>query len=219
MNMNQKQRLDAPIRMGFGSGVFSRNSPRDRRCGRIVKPAGIVDSGNNQQGLPQSSVISVIQTRSGYLGLGTLNGLVRFDGILSPDFNQHNTARLIAIGLVFVRGQPPPISGSSRSRPGSAVIKDGVIKNFEQKARARESLLTPIRGDRQQIVFDRKGGFFFYIITMEKMDFNPAWLSTLLSDPRQNGRATTDKYYGRFWTQSIICWLERCRGWPKIKWV
>ena len=31
-------------------------------------------------GLPQNSVIAMTQTRDGYLWLGTLNGLVRFDG-------------------------------------------------------------------------------------------------------------------------------------------
>ena len=32
---------------------------------------------STEEGLPQSSVISVIQTRDGYFWLGTLNGLVR----------------------------------------------------------------------------------------------------------------------------------------------
>src|SRR5215472_9054181 len=34
-----------------------------------------------QQGLAESSVYSVIQTRDGYLWLGTQAGLVRFDGV------------------------------------------------------------------------------------------------------------------------------------------
>ena len=53
----------------------------------------IVDSWNNEQGLPQSSVISVIQTRDGYLWLGTLNGLVRFDGNRFAIFDENNTPR------------------------------------------------------------------------------------------------------------------------------
>jgi len=32
-------------------------------------------------GLPQSSVIAMTQTRDGYLWLGTRDGLVRFDGL------------------------------------------------------------------------------------------------------------------------------------------
>jgi hypothetical protein len=39
----------------------------------------IVDVWTSKEGLPENAVISVIQTRDGYLWLGTLNGLVRFD--------------------------------------------------------------------------------------------------------------------------------------------
>src|SRR5579871_4951564 len=34
-----------------------------------------------QQGLPESSIFSILQTRDGYLWLGTQTGLVRFDGV------------------------------------------------------------------------------------------------------------------------------------------
>ena len=34
-----------------------------------------------QQGLPESSIYSLLQTRDGYLWLGTQTGLVRFDGV------------------------------------------------------------------------------------------------------------------------------------------
>jgi ligand-binding sensor domain-containing protein/signal transduction histidine kinase len=39
-----------------------------------------VDVWDSEDGLPQNSIISMVQTRDGYLWLGTLNGLVRFDG-------------------------------------------------------------------------------------------------------------------------------------------
>ena len=35
---------------------------------------------NTEEGLPQSSVIALTQSRDGYLWLGTVNGLARFDG-------------------------------------------------------------------------------------------------------------------------------------------
>ena len=54
----------------------------------------IVDSWSTGEGLPQSSVISVIQTRDGYLWLGTLNGLVRFDGNRFTVFDEENTPGL-----------------------------------------------------------------------------------------------------------------------------
>jgi len=43
------------------------------------------------EGLPQSTVTSILQTRDGYLWLGTQNGLARFDGVHFKIFNQNNT--------------------------------------------------------------------------------------------------------------------------------
>ncbi|MCP5054344.1 MAG: hypothetical protein GY940_44665, partial [bacterium] len=46
------------------------------------------DSWGLEDGLPQLTVQAIIQTRDGYLWLGTEEGLVRFDGI---SFNVYNT--------------------------------------------------------------------------------------------------------------------------------
>ncbi len=44
-----------------------------------------------EQGLPQDSVTSIVQTREGYLWLGTYNGLVRFDGVQFKVFDTSTT--------------------------------------------------------------------------------------------------------------------------------
>src|ERR1700690_618203 len=54
----------------------------------------IVDAWSTEQGLPGSVVIAVIQTRDGYLWLGTQHGLVRFDGIHFTVFDEGNTPGL-----------------------------------------------------------------------------------------------------------------------------
>jgi diguanylate cyclase (GGDEF)-like protein len=46
---------------------------------------------NNIDGLPQNTVTSIAQTANGYLWLGTLEGLVRFDGARFTLFNTRNT--------------------------------------------------------------------------------------------------------------------------------
>ena len=61
-----------------------------------------MDSWSTGAGLPQSSVISVIQTRDGYLWLGTLNGLVRFDGIRFTVFDEENTPGLNSDRIVYL---------------------------------------------------------------------------------------------------------------------
>src|SRR5579864_3674638 len=49
------------------------------------------DVWQTDEGLPQSTVTSIAQTRDGFLWLGTQNGLVRFDGVHFEVFNHNNT--------------------------------------------------------------------------------------------------------------------------------
>ncbi|KFE72086.1 two-component regulator propeller domain-containing protein [Hyalangium minutum] len=47
-----------------------------------------------EHGLPQNSVLSLAQTPDGYLWVGTLEGLVRFDGVRFTVFDETNTPEL-----------------------------------------------------------------------------------------------------------------------------
>ncbi|HTY87234.1 MAG TPA: two-component regulator propeller domain-containing protein, partial [Candidatus Acidoferrum sp.] len=47
-----------------------------------------------EQGLPQNKVTAVVQTRDGYLWVGTYNGLARFDGIRFTVYDDNNTPEL-----------------------------------------------------------------------------------------------------------------------------
>jgi ligand-binding sensor domain-containing protein/signal transduction histidine kinase len=53
-----------------------------------------VRSWDTDQGLPNNSIIAMVQSRDGYLWLGTLNGLVRFDGVSFKTYNTGNTPGL-----------------------------------------------------------------------------------------------------------------------------
>ena len=44
-----------------------------------------------ERGLPNNTVLAIVQDRSGYLWLGTAEGLVRFDGVNFTVFNSNNT--------------------------------------------------------------------------------------------------------------------------------
>src|SRR5436190_3383800 len=46
---------------------------------------------NTDNGLPQNSVYSILQTRDGYLWFSTLDGLVRYNGAQFTVFNKANT--------------------------------------------------------------------------------------------------------------------------------
>lgn len=52
----------------------------------------VVTHWSMEQGLPQSSVNDILQTRDGYIWLATFGGLVRFDGVSFVTFDRFNTA-------------------------------------------------------------------------------------------------------------------------------
>ncbi len=90
----------------------------------------IVASWDNESGLPDSEVISVIQTRDGYLWLGTLHGLVRFDGNHFTLFDVMNTPGLPSDRIVYLFEDRQTNLWVSTESSGLTVIKDGIIKNF-----------------------------------------------------------------------------------------
>jgi ligand-binding sensor domain-containing protein/two-component sensor histidine kinase len=93
----------------------------------------IVDSWNNEQGLPQSSVISVIQTRDGYLWLGTLNGLVRFDGNRFAIFDENNTPNLGSDRIVYLFEDSHTNLWVGTDTAGFVMISGGNMTNFVSK--------------------------------------------------------------------------------------
>jgi ligand-binding sensor domain-containing protein len=48
-----------------------------------------------EQGLPQNRIRALLQTRDGYLWIGTLAGLVRFDGVRFKVFDMDNTPEML----------------------------------------------------------------------------------------------------------------------------
>lgn len=54
----------------------------------------VIDHWELEDGLPQNTVNSIVQTRDGYLWLATFNGLVRFDGVKFDVFDKSNTPEM-----------------------------------------------------------------------------------------------------------------------------
>jgi signal transduction histidine kinase/ligand-binding sensor domain-containing protein len=57
-------------------------------------PNYFIRAWQTENGLPQNSVTAVVQTRDGYLWLGTYSGLARFDGARFTVFNDGNTPEM-----------------------------------------------------------------------------------------------------------------------------
>ncbi|MCY1018596.1 two-component regulator propeller domain-containing protein [Pyxidicoccus sp. MSG2] len=97
------------------------------------------DSWRSDDGLPQNSLLSLAQTRDGYLWLGTWEGLVRFDGARFVVFDKRNTEELRnhtikalaedASGTLWVGTEQGLVAyrdGRFERAPGAAAPLDGV---------------------------------------------------------------------------------------------
>jgi PAS domain S-box-containing protein len=70
-------------------------APRAFALNPAEKPADYIASRwDNEDGLPHNSIKQIFQTRDGYLWVGTLQGLTRFDGLTFTIFTSHNTPGL-----------------------------------------------------------------------------------------------------------------------------
>ncbi len=58
------------------------------------------DQLTTENGLPQNSVYSIVQTAEGYIWMATLDGLVRYDGVRFTVFNKSNSKNLLNNRLI-----------------------------------------------------------------------------------------------------------------------
>lgn len=66
-----------------------------------------LDTWKTERGLPNNSILAIAQDRSGYLWLGTMEGLVRFDGVRFAVFSKNNVPEFrdqTISSLLFDRG-------------------------------------------------------------------------------------------------------------------
>lgn len=109
----------------------------------VLRPGSpyIVGVWGTEDGLPQSSVIAVTQTRDGYLWLGTLNGLVRFDGVRFTVFDEGNAPELGSSRIVSLFEDSQGNLWVGTETAGVALIKDGQIKSLNIGRGSREGRL------------------------------------------------------------------------------
>jgi ligand-binding sensor domain-containing protein/signal transduction histidine kinase len=107
----------------------------------------IVDSWSAESGLPGSEVISIIQSRDGYLWLGTLHGLVRFDGIKFAVFNENNTPGLTSDRIIYLYEDHQTNLWIGTESSGLSLIHDGKVKSFDLGHAGQEGKLTSVCED------------------------------------------------------------------------
>jgi ligand-binding sensor domain-containing protein/tRNA A-37 threonylcarbamoyl transferase component Bud32 len=103
-----------------------------------------------ERGLPNNSVLAITQDCSGYLWIGTVDGLVRFDGVVFKVFNSRNTAEFHDdfVNNLFVDGRGILWIGTTR----------GELLSLEQGRFRNHALAANVSGmSSDSIVEDSQG--------------------------------------------------------------
>ncbi|MDQ3711191.1 MAG: histidine kinase [Acidobacteriota bacterium] len=88
------------------------------------------DSWTTDDGLPQNSVFSILQTRDGYVWFTTLDGLVRFDGIKFKVFNRSNSPGLTTNRLIYLLAEDDDAILVGTEDGGLLRFEDGKFRAF-----------------------------------------------------------------------------------------
>ncbi len=84
----------------------------------------------SENGLPQNAVTSVLQTRDGYIWVGTYSGLARFDGVRFTTFNNNNTPEMHSSRITSLFEADDGMLWIGHERGGVTGYRDGrFLKN------------------------------------------------------------------------------------------
>jgi len=90
-----------------------------------------------QQGLPESSIYSVLQAHDGYLWLGTLTGLVRFDGVRFTTLEDiYPRASAAGLGNAWIRAMLEDSQGAlwiGTNESGLFRLANGEVIHYTQQ--------------------------------------------------------------------------------------
>lgn len=88
------------------------------------------DVWNTDQGLPQNTILNILQTRDGYLWLATSDGLVRFDGAQFTVFNSGNSPGLKSNRIAVLFEDRAGVLWFGTEDSGLVRYKDGIFTSY-----------------------------------------------------------------------------------------
>ncbi|MBA2494842.1 MAG: hypothetical protein H0V31_09135 [Acidobacteria bacterium] len=88
------------------------------------------DSWTTDNGLPQNSVYSILQTADGHIWLTTLDGLARFDGVRFTVFNKSNTKNLPSSRFIKIFAEADDTLWICTEESGLVRYQNGEFQTF-----------------------------------------------------------------------------------------
>ena len=83
-----------------------------------------------QQGLPQASIYAIVQTRDGYLWLGTETGLVKFDGVRFTAVEQLHGVSIADVWVTHLLEDQPGQLWIGTKRDGVIELRGGTVTRY-----------------------------------------------------------------------------------------
>jgi ligand-binding sensor domain-containing protein/signal transduction histidine kinase len=113
------------------------------------------DTGLPQNRLPENTVTAITQTRDGYLWLGTLDGLARFDGLRFATFDESNTPGLTSSRILKIFEDSQTNLWIWTEGAGIFLVRNGQVKKLDLGQGAANGRLV-------SICEDAHGSVWFY---------------------------------------------------------
>jgi PAS domain S-box-containing protein len=116
-----------------------------------------------RDGLPQNSVSSIVQTRDGYLWLGTFGGLARFDGVRFKTFDLSNTEALGSNRILSLCEDRSGTLWIGTQGAGVVRLRDGVFTACRDQPHAPPGNVVAITEDHAGTVWFGGRGLTKYV--------------------------------------------------------
>jgi ligand-binding sensor domain-containing protein len=152
-------------------------------------------------GLPQNTIISIIQTSDGYMWFGTLEGLARFDGITFTTFKK-DTHPGIKSEYIYTLYEDNNKNLWIGTREGLMVYKNGAFKTFTTEDGLWENIVRSVYSDTNGVLWigtskglNRKAGLEGEFEKIPR--FSSRQVKNIYKDSSQNMWFCTDKGLAR----------------------
>jgi ligand-binding sensor domain-containing protein/signal transduction histidine kinase len=105
----------------------------------------LIDAWQSDEGLPQGSVIALVQSREGYLWAGTFSGLARFDGVRFQVFDQANTPELPGNAITALYEAHDGALLVCTARGGVAALRAGRFERVLEEQKEGDDIVAAVK--------------------------------------------------------------------------